>query len=400
MIYILRNMKRVFVLLALVCLLVAGASAQNSKGNKKKSYKSQLDGRKVTVVDIQERELLPFLEYWMQSTPKEVLSYSLVESGDYNHTALVHSQTHDSLLYFPHPLIEGVRYAYTYHRPFVLSPDALWLVIANGFAVHVDHHADSLRPSMVKFDSVETLKVLCKPGTLHMPAENWEPYFPQFTQQMKQYVDPALVDNLTCDFSTTTPASYTASQISIMAAMKSYFSYEIIEACGIPKVYIEGTPKDWKRLVKKANGLRRYGLDWWIDELEPVLRKIAAAAGGEVDVNFWKSIYSDFKPQSDEEDEGFCGLDPNPPKIDGWIVKFYPYDSEGNRTNLKGLDENDIRELPVEVSSCPLIYQELGGSVHNLVLQAGLMAVWLDPVTQALRPEIIWSVSASDKEGL
>ena len=50
--------------------------------------------------------------------------------------------------------------------------------------------------------------------------------------------------------------------------MKAYFNYEAVITCGIPKVFLEGTPDDWQRVIDGAQFLRRYELDWWVDQQE------------------------------------------------------------------------------------------------------------------------------------
>src|SRR5579871_1790356 len=36
-----------------------------------------------------------------------------------------------------HPLIDSVHTAFSQHRPLLLSPDSIWLVLAQGFAHHI-----------------------------------------------------------------------------------------------------------------------------------------------------------------------------------------------------------------------------------------------------------------------
>src|SRR6516225_3612447 len=43
-----------------------------------------------------------------------------------------------------HTLIAAADLAYRRHFPLVLTPDAIWLTIAQGFAHHVNNHAETL----------------------------------------------------------------------------------------------------------------------------------------------------------------------------------------------------------------------------------------------------------------
>src|SRR5580658_4587686 len=49
-----------------------------------------------------------------------------------------------------HPLIDAVHIAFSQHRPLTLSPDDIWLVIAQGFGHHVAENAEALRHRLVR----------------------------------------------------------------------------------------------------------------------------------------------------------------------------------------------------------------------------------------------------------
>src|SRR5689334_11391555 len=49
-------------------------------------------------------------------------------------------------------LLSAVHMAYAAHYPLVLSPDAIWLAIAQGFAQHVNANAERLRGKFVRYE--------------------------------------------------------------------------------------------------------------------------------------------------------------------------------------------------------------------------------------------------------
>jgi len=57
-----------------------------------------------------------------------------------------------------HPFLFGLYQAYSEHRPFVLSPDMLWLLICQAFSRTVNYNSKAFRPYLVDFDKKETLK--------------------------------------------------------------------------------------------------------------------------------------------------------------------------------------------------------------------------------------------------
>ncbi len=141
--------------------------------------------------------------------------------------------------------------------------------------------------------------------------------------------------------STTTPVEKIASEITIMHAMKSYFDYILMFiGCGIPEITLQGTTEDWEKVLAKTQQLSRYDLSWWTKELEPILKKIIATSKGEIDKTFWRNM---FKYHTQKK----YGA---PNIVDGWIVKFFPYDKDGKRNNLQKLEGTAERaKLPEEM---------------------------------------------------
>ena len=248
------------------------------------------------------------------------------------------SESPDSLVSFgPNSFFNGMYQAYADHRPFVLSPDMIWLLISQGFARHINANQESMRNDLVDFSGKLSL-IVREDKKLEDPTLSWEEIFPQFTKQISQYAGNHLTELLTCNFSTTTSLEKVASEITIMEAVKPYFEFIIIRiVCGIPEITLEGTPEDWEKLLHKARGLKEYKLDWWISELEPLLEEFVKASKGEVNKDFWRNM---FKYHSQKK----YGA---PNIIDGWIVKFFPYDKEGKRNNLQQLEGRNC--LPDEI---------------------------------------------------
>lgn len=313
---------------------------------------------------------------------------------DFPYGIVAQSVAPDSLVtYGYNSFFDGMYEAYANHRPFVLSPDMIWLLISQGFARHVNANHEALRNRFVDFTGKATLIVQagCK---LDDPTLSWEELFPGFMKQIKQYAGKELVDGLTCDFSTTTSVEKIASQITVMEAVKPYFEFVIMYiGCGIPEITLEGTPKDWEKVLEKARKLKTYDLDWWISELEPLLTEFVNASKGKVDKDFWRNM---FKYHSQEK----YGA---PKIIDGWIIKFFPYDKHGKRNNLKQLAGSS--NLPQELVKVDLKFIEAyNDTVINIPLElwAGFVGLQQNNENFALRPQIGWMVRKKDtnEEGL
>lgn len=358
------------------------------------------------------------LDYFLLS------EYDIDKIWDAERRIVCHSPLPERIGWSDHPLIDGVRYAYANHHPMVINPDVMWLTIEQGFALHVKYYAEELRYLFVDHEGQRELCILCKPDLIYMPYSEWEPYFPQFTDSIAAWTKDSIAETLVADFSTTDATALVASQIGLMSAMQHYFSYVVEDACGIPDIYLEGTADDWRYLISKANRLRRYGLDWWIDKVEPVLTKIAESAEGNPDLDFWRSMYRavrmdtltteeiaelfgmDLSQMTEEEiadmvDEYYfvgCGPAPATENINGWITLFYPYKSYGEtpedaRVDHDAFDDATLNNLPLSRTLAPLKYKDQDGNELSLMLHAGLFTFTEDSVTRAIRPTIGWMVT-------
>ena len=298
------------------------------------------------------------------------------------------SEAPDSLVsYRYHSFFQGMYQAYADHRPFVLSPDMIWLLISQGFARHINANQEAMRDYIVDFSGKQSL-IVKTDKQLEDPTLSWNEIFPQFTEQIKKQVGNSLVETLTCNFSTTTPLEKIASEITIMESVKPYFEFIVIRiVCGIPEITLEGTPEDWEKVLSKAKSLKGYKLEWWISELEPLLKEFVKASKGEINKGFWRNM---FKYHSQKK----YGA---PNIIDGWIVKFFPYDKEGKRNNLQQLEGRNC--LPDEIVKVDVKYQEVYSDTVKdtpLELWAGFIGLKQNKKNFALRPQIGWMVRKKD----
>ena len=289
----------------------------------------------------------------------------------------------DSLVYYgEHPFLTGILNSYIEHRPFVISPDIFWLLISQGFARHITQNAEELRSKMVNFDGRKTVTVVSDKIVLGNPQSDWASIFPQFNEQVNDYTGKKLVGILTSDFTTTTPTSKIVSQVTIMEAVKSYFEFKvIIIGCGIPRITIEGTTQDWKKLLEKTKYLSQYKLDWWTSELIPVLEEIIAAKKGKVNTDFWMNMVK----YHTEKKYGTVNT------IDGWIVKFFPYTKEGNKTGLKPI--TSINNLASEIVKVPFILKDnVNHTSNNMEVWAGFIGLSQNKKDFTMKSEMSWAI--------
>lgn len=209
-----------------------------------------------------------------------------------------------------HALLSAMRTAFYEHLPLRLSPDAIWLTLARGFALHVNLHAEALRHRFVRHAGKEKL-VVTRPDFFPGMDNPWEEAFSAFAGQIDAHTGGAS-SLLEADFSTSGPLERAVSQLMAMETFQAYFEYMMMCGCGIPEITLTGTVEDWRHLREKTNRFTDYGLETWIAALDPVLAEFERAKRGEVDPGFWQSM---FRYRSGS----------GPAVMTGWANVLFPY---------------------------------------------------------------------------
>lgn len=206
-------------------------------------------------------------------------------------------------------LAQAAHDAFYMHQPLVLSPDAVWLTLAQGFAQHVGLNAEALRHRFVKHTGKKKL-IVERPDFFLGQDNPWPEAFAAFSEQIAAHVGK-MRDLVVAEFSTTGPIERAASEVVLMDAFQAYFEYEMMCGCGIPSITLLGTPEDWRGVRRRAAMLSELDLEWWTDPLMPVLDELVRAAEGHVDGSFWRSF---FRYQSGS----------GPSELTGWILVLFP----------------------------------------------------------------------------
>jgi hypothetical protein len=353
-----------------------------------------------------------------------------------------------------HPVAAAAYQAFYDHRPLVLTPDAIWFCLAQGFAQHVSLHAEELRDRFVQFSGQLTL-IVSRPD-FRLGQENpWPEVFTSFSDQIAGHIG-RLRDLVVADFSTTGPVERAASEVLLMDTFQPYFKYAMRLGCGIPSITLLGTSDDWRSVRQRAAMLGEFGLEDWVVALQPILDQLIATSEGRIDQAFWRSFF--------RYESGSMGSE-----MTGWIQLLFPYLVHKERPSRSEIalllaaedtliDERDRRlatastadeqdlihaefaekvgrlyvekrslvpnpymlgwkgklrtaerrkewlsrdnaqgpslgEIPSGIASAPLLCEDLrDGTEHKLRLVAGLFGVAQIPDTGALQPEFGWAV--------
>jgi hypothetical protein len=285
-----------------------------------------------------------------------------------------------------------VYHAFQDHRPLILSPDHIWLLICQGFAHHVNANAETLRKQFVPFEGKVKLGVRRDDFVKGAMENDWEGAFPEFIEKMREYMG-ATSDLLMPNFSTTGIVERAACQIVMMKAMEPYFDYSLESLCGIPEFILEGTCEDWKRVRERTRGFSMYGLEWWMKPLDGVLAQFCHTAEGHGDKKWWRSFY-----KFEEESGG--------PYVTGHILKFFPYleNESEKKVNVRNkfpegknaFDGIGTNVFPNGLSKVSFVWDYIGEQI-SMEFISGFMGIRQDRQTKAIRPEIGWAVRDASK---
>ena len=92
--------------------------------------------------------------------------------------------------------VDAVNYAFMDHRPLVISPDMIWLLICQGFAIHINENSESLRSLFVNHEGKEEILIEEPNFKKGNPNNNWQKTFSSFSQELRNRVKGDICDRL------------------------------------------------------------------------------------------------------------------------------------------------------------------------------------------------------------
>lgn len=319
--------------------------------------------------------------------------------SSYNYELLYCSDTIELINCDYNSFIYALELSYYEHRPLIISPDMIWLMICQGVSTHIQLNSEKLRHHLVNFEDKKDITVY-RNDTDVKNDMYWKSIIDDYSEKVKVYNRDSIYNYMVTDFTTTTHVEKTVYKIAYLDAFNSYFTYALI-TCGIPSITIEGAPEDWQKIYDRVDYFRKYDLEWWIDSLKPNLKHFVDASKGEIDTLFWKGILKNKNVMSCTDNK----------LITGWIINFIPYilepvanwgdplfpfnqpleivkNKDISRKNRRGLKYNHILS---GISSVPFKWND-GNTVNDLEFTAGFVGIEQNKVTKALRPKIGYAI--------
>lgn len=282
--------------------------------------------------------------------------------------------------------------AFARHQGLVLSPDAVWLAIAQGFAVHVNMNAERLRDRFVKHEGKKYIEIQRNEFVKGSPDNDWMGGFSEFSNKIAEHVGKTR-DLVVSSFSTTGAIEKAASEVVLMDTVKAYFDYGCRTMCGIPEITLLGDSADWANMVHRAMALTEFDAELapWIRQLTVVLGEFVKASRGNVVQSFWENFFK-------------IGGGSGGPYINGAINVFFPYRKSyagGNEFAVNkyivgwetprfgGLTTSDVPSGLCQVPFRWIYYTEN----YPMQFLGGFVGAHHDEATNTVQPLIGWAVA-------
>ena len=299
-------------------------------------------------------------------------------------------------------LFKCIMECYGQHRPLVLSPDMLWLIIIQRLSKHINENPELYRNKIVSHDGQKEISVIAKKDILHTKTD-WNKILDGFFVGIDKNTKDNIASRIIADFSTTNTNERIASIATLMNGVQSYFRYRVSHfICGIPSITLNGTPKDWKNLLEKTTILNEFGLSEWYEWLVSIIKEFVRASEGYPHRSFWQKMVRIRTPKHFSTHRGCV---PEWVPVDGWCVALFPYIDEDYETGNNKICYDkaySTQKMDPELIRVGFKYEEKLNDItiktFPMELWTGFVGVSENPITHALTPKIGWFVRQSNEE--
>lgn len=214
------------------------------------------------------------------------------------HQKFTHNNTVEFKETYSNGLLNTIINAYNYHLGLVLSPDDILICINNIISCCINNDKSGFyRGLLVNHDGQKKLEVdMDKLRAQNSDSDIWDLTMEKWISLIKEDIKkPDVVQNMICDFSTSSDLETVVSYGFIMDSLKKFYGFYCSTMCGIPKVKLMGTLEDWQKLKGKVESLSSVlKLDFapYAEQLLPILDQFIATKRGNPDKDWWSKMVS------------------------------------------------------------------------------------------------------------
>lgn len=298
-----------------------------------------------------------------------------------------------------HGFIHTVHTAFQNHYTLILKPTDIWQTILFTLSNHIADNAEDLRDLFVNFQEKKTIQVKRDHWTgLDNHSElDWMDMIQELSYVVSKEISNTtevakqLAEAYILDFPTVSTAETRyMSQLTLMSGMQHYFKYDIITACGIPKIEMKGQIEDWEMLKTKLKQLNleheRYKnkLTIWSHALQFFIQQLINSRNGNPNLVFWRSFY---------KFESGSGGD----KFDGFVLylfnKFYNPDRINEHTHftVEMKPSQYLSTLPSGLVKVPFNWNYFGQE-HKLMLLSGFGDTIVHHNNTSVETSFFWKI--------
>ncbi|MEN9360669.1 MAG: hypothetical protein RL095_2204 [Verrucomicrobiota bacterium] len=287
----------------------------------------------------------------------------------------------------PNAFVQAAHLSFAEHRPLVLTPDCIWLLINQMAARRILAAPEECRAALTRNPQSagkEELIVRRDNFILGSPNNDWRGVFAEFESKIEERCPkPSFVSDFSHPFSSSSVDTVAARRVTLMKGFSAYYTYTVATLCGIPEIRLEGKPEDWDWIRDHVDDLKLLKMDAQVAVLKPILEQFCAASRGQVDPAFWQSFYK-FESES------------GGPFITGWImvflrdeISFFAHLREEKIDWRSSLQKHRIAFASVPRGDVVQDFKwDYLGKELKMQFRAGFLGVSQDGIT--LRPEISW----------
>ena len=126
-----------------------------------------------------------------------------------------------------HPFIGMVAKAYAEHYPIEIYPDDIWLLLMDGFKIHININREKLKNKFVLTGADSSLVIEDNSLTLSSPPEKWEQDVLVVYDSLFQKIPAKTRASFDVNFSTTTPVSSFTFKAMLLSISSAYYTFGI-----------------------------------------------------------------------------------------------------------------------------------------------------------------------------
>lgn len=163
--------------------------------------------------------------------------------------------------------MRAIHLCFTAHLPLSLSPDLFWYAVVHEAAVHIRLNSRTYEGLFTTTPAQQQVVAVRD----DLAALDWERSANLVQQPLRARIGDDVADLFQPTFSTTTSGDATAALVALMDVVSPYYRFQWFSLCGIPRIRLEGSDRDWRLLAARVRELEGWfeGLRPWFEALHP-----------------------------------------------------------------------------------------------------------------------------------